>query len=66
MKTETREMLIRLGINGGIVMLAASLTALFQFLATVDFGQFTPYVTALTSLGIKGVQVWSEGHAIKR
>lgn len=60
-----QEVMRRIVTNLVVVMIAAALTAGFQFLSTIDFGSWSPFITALTATAVKGVQVWAETAGFK-
>lgn len=41
-------------------MLAGAFTALFQFVAQIDFGAWSPIVMSVSAVGLKTVQTWAE------
>lgn len=60
MTTDQKARMNRVIVNGAIVVGAASITSLAQFLSQQDFGTWGVYVVAVMSMVIKTVQAWAE------
>ncbi len=49
----------RVVVNAAIVMVGAGTTAGLQFLGSLDFGQYAPFVAGFIAIAIKAVQAWA-------